>query len=1053
MAKYQPTGLEWMNKGFKKFNQELRDVTKAMAENAIEASKVTFSLKNLNKETGEWIKRTATVVKGTEDITTTFTEMTGEVKDADGVISTIDRSFKTVDSTAQQAGGRGGGIGILTAAISGLAAAAGVFLLQALKDLIKFGLKALWEALTLPIKGFIALGKAIVKISFAGFKAGAELAKNVLIGVGEAAIWATRKIVNLGAAGLQAGIVFQEGWTGVLKASNDLVDAGGNITELGRAVKEDFIDLIREVPLLPEDILRIGELGAQLDIPSEFLAEFTRVVGAVTKATILSAEDAALGMGKIISVMGIGTDEIENFGSVLVWLGNNMGIVEDEILLMSKRITGVAVTAGFTADEVLGISAAILRLGATPYAGASAVTQAVTRIGKAVAMGGEELELFAAVSGMSSDQFIEAWQAAPADTFLEFIKGLTLAGPDAIVLLDELGLANIRVSQTFLSAAAAPWELDKALTGGRKAWRDNIALAREAQLRYETVASKIQLLKNQFSIFGVYLFDFVEPVIRGVISVGERLATWASPLMEKAFERLQPLIDDVTRGLEWLGAVVTRVLSAPNIRAAFDELLHSFNILGEERKGLLGIFDDVVEMVSGIGAIDWSVVWKNVSEWFGKAITWVIDHWPEIKETIDRVLTDIENIDWDATYKAIKDPFERAITWVVDNWPEIRKTVTDIYNDIMDFLFGPQLRDVPEFAPAITFGADEEKRVGGFIDGLVAGFDNFKQSVLSATNTIRTELLPAIGDIIENVALMFGAEADIAKDPYLAGKFTITKLGEILEGYTEIYNTILKIVEYMTRPSTQRALEFMVDPFGAAFRTSKGIAEEQLGETLTEPSIELGMAIAADLPSEEEAVGFFSRIAEIVGPGLTEALEHIYAFRLRGTNELLGMKKEWVGESIFPDLMDSIVNIFKTGLTEVGTLWSTFWTGMTTEAGFGVDTAMNALGVEQGGSSQGLLATIERSYSSFKEAGRSIVQAIADGMIEAAYMMVDALRSNIKAMNLAVDSDEVINKILFDIGEKIVTKIAAAIIKSYDIILRALELGWLCPIRYGSGVN
>jgi len=44
MAKYQPTGLEWMNKGFKKFNQELRDVTKAMAENAIAVSYTHLTL-------------------------------------------------------------------------------------------------------------------------------------------------------------------------------------------------------------------------------------------------------------------------------------------------------------------------------------------------------------------------------------------------------------------------------------------------------------------------------------------------------------------------------------------------------------------------------------------------------------------------------------------------------------------------------------------------------------------------------------------------------------------------------------------------------------------------------------------------------------------------------------------------------------------------------------------------------------------------------------------------------------------------------------------------
>ena len=62
-----------------------------------------------------------------------------------------------------------------------------------------------------------------------------------------------------------------------------------------------------------------------------------------------------------------------------------------------------------------------------------------------------------------------------------------------------MGITEIRQRDALLRAAGASDVFSKALEIGTQAWDENTALANEASQRYETLESKLSMMKNSAS--------------------------------------------------------------------------------------------------------------------------------------------------------------------------------------------------------------------------------------------------------------------------------------------------------------------------------------------------------------------------------------------------------------------------------------------------------------------------------------------------------------------------------------------------------------------------
>ena len=258
-----------------------------------------------------------------------------------------------------------------------------------------------------------AISKKCEMISKAMTKAGKSLTTHV-----------TAPITALGTAAIKASVDYEYAFANVRKT----VDATEEeYDRLSDSVKQ----MSTEVAASAEDIAEVMSIAGQLGIENEHLAEFTRTMIDLGNSTNMVAADAASEAARFANIMGMSQNEFQNLGSTLVDLGNNYATTESEIMEMSLRLAGAGKQVGLSEAQIMGFAAALSSVGIQAQMGGSAFSKALIKMEVAAATGGETLEDFAKVSGMSA--------SIPFKHTLGFKRG-----PKGEILVDEEQARTVR---------------------------------------------------------------------------------------------------------------------------------------------------------------------------------------------------------------------------------------------------------------------------------------------------------------------------------------------------------------------------------------------------------------------------------------------------------------------------------------------------------------------------------------------------------------------------------------------------------------------------------
>ena len=231
--------------------------------------------------------------------------------------------------------------------------------------------------------------------------AGATMTKNV-----------TLPLVGLGTAAAKAAIDYESAFAGVRKT----VDA---TEEEYAQLSDSIVEMSNRLPQSASDIAGVMEVAGQLGVRgTENLLNFTETMIMLGDATNLSSEEAATSLARVMNIMGTSGDDVSRLGATVVALGNNFATTESEIVEMTNRLAAGAKLAGLTEAETMALAAAMSSVGIQAEAGGTAMTQTFNEIEMAVAGGGEALDKFASVAGMSSEEFASAWENKPISSSL-----------------------------------------------------------------------------------------------------------------------------------------------------------------------------------------------------------------------------------------------------------------------------------------------------------------------------------------------------------------------------------------------------------------------------------------------------------------------------------------------------------------------------------------------------------------------------------------------------------------------------------------------------------
>lgn len=346
-----------------------------------------------------------------------------------------------------------------------------------------------------------------------------------LMGVGTAAV------AGLGLA-TKAAMDWESAWAGVTKT----VDG---TPEQMASLESELRGLAKTLPATHEEIAGVAEAAGQLGVQRENIAGFTKTMIDLGETTNLSADEAATAIAQFSNVMHVSAQDTDNFGAALVDLGNKGASTEADIMSMASRLSSAGALVGASSQDILGLSSALADVGVSAEAGGGSISRVLQKMNTAVLDGGDSLEQFAQVAGVSADEFSAKWRESPVQAMALFeqgLQGVTDNGGNAVQTLKDLGIRSSEETRAVLALASNYDGLAASLETSNTAWDQNTALVAEATKRYETTESKIKMARNAIVDAAIDLGGTLLPVLadaaEGAAGIADAFGNLPGPVQD-----------------------------------------------------------------------------------------------------------------------------------------------------------------------------------------------------------------------------------------------------------------------------------------------------------------------------------------------------------------------------------------------------------------------------------------------------------------------------------------------------------------------------------------
>lgn len=408
-----------------------------------------------------------------------------------------------------------------------------------------------------------------------------------------------------------------------------------------------FREMSLEIPVAAKELNEIAGIAGQLGIQGDAIEGFTRVMADLGVTTDLSAEEAAIALAQFANITQMAQGDFERLGSSIVELGNNYATQEGDIVNMAQRLAAAGHQIGLSEADILGVSTALSALGIKAEAGGSAFSKLMINMNVAAATGldgmvkleeatgltrrelelmasndgtsfkkmaksigmttkemekvmkaSKNLENFAEVAGMTAEEFKQAFEEDAVNALGAFISGLGEAeesGSSAIEILDEMGITEIRLRDTLLRASGAQDLMNNAVKDGNRAWDENIALTDEANVRYETNASKIQMAKNKIQDMAIELGGSLMPALADLVESSK-------PIVDMLTDWIQKFADSSDETKKFAVEMLAfTVLGGPALKAITTITGGMGTLLSSTGKGIKAFKDYTFEIKAAAG--------------------------------------------------------------------------------------------------------------------------------------------------------------------------------------------------------------------------------------------------------------------------------------------------------------------------------------------------------------------------------------------------------------------------------------------------------------------
>lgn len=386
--------------------------------------------------------------------------------------------------------------------------------------------------------------------------------------------------------------------TGMAAVSRTTGLEGSGLDSMAETLKE----LSTEMPITTTELANIVSTAGQLGIKTADLEKFSTVMAKLGTATELTSESAATMLAQLVNITG--TTEYDRLGSMFAYLGDATAATTTKIVEMSQAMAASASVAGLNERAIAAIAASVASLGIESQAGGTAMSTLVSSIYKAIESG-DGLEEFARVANMSAGEFKAAWGRDAGAALASFIDGLNDAernGKSAIMVLEELGITNVRQTRAILGLAEAEGMLSTNLALANKAWNENTALTEKASKMYDTTEARFVKFENSVNNLKIAIGEDLNVALAELADTGADAADWAAEFVN-THPGFVAAVSGMATATGLLSTGITGLLVASKAAVGIQKLTQAVKMLTATGLGKWGlIITGVTAALSGLAA-------------------------------------------------------------------------------------------------------------------------------------------------------------------------------------------------------------------------------------------------------------------------------------------------------------------------------------------------------------------------------------------------------------------------------------------------------------------
>jgi TP901 family phage tail tape measure protein len=283
--------------------------------------------------------------------------------------------------------------------------------------------------------------------------------------------------------------------------------------------KKGIDEIARVMPSTREELSRLAtqihELGVQSEREAIKMTRTFTQLAAATGEDVGSLTSGLVELSRQMGTLNNGANGISKFADSLTMVASASGVSATSVLNFAQSISPFARAAGLGQKELLGISAAFTRAGADGYAAANAFNSILADITRQIQTGSPEIQKYSNAVGVTMETFKDM---GPAEQLTQIFEAVNKAGPDAIKLLDRMGIDGIRAAKAIQAVSNEQGGLRKAIETASQAYGGG-ATEKGAAAAFDTFDAKATKLKNNMTQVASSIGEGVMPFAKALLDV------------------------------------------------------------------------------------------------------------------------------------------------------------------------------------------------------------------------------------------------------------------------------------------------------------------------------------------------------------------------------------------------------------------------------------------------------------------------------------------------------------------------------------------------------